>query len=283
MKIEKITLCNLTSIEGEHVIDFTKEPLRSASLFAITGDTGAGKSTLLDAVCLALYNHAPRFDNAERVVGIDLKNQEHGAAQLQTGDVRQILRRGQKSAYCKVEFSTPDGALYEAGWQLRVKRTGTYDNVTRTLCRLSPGRETYPEKEIDTRIVNIIGLDYLQFTRTVMLAQNSFSNFLKARRGEKSALLEKLTGTEIYGEISKTIYQQSEQAKRDFEALENEIKGVFTNRLDPEELAEKQENEKLLQATIKTTTQQYNIVEAQRQWYVDNAQSEENVRRCEVV
>ena len=282
MKIEKITLCNLTSIEGEHVIDFTKEPLRSASLFAITGDTGAGKSTLLDAVCLALYNHAPRFDNAERVVGIDLKNQEHGAAQLQTGDVRQILRRGQKTAYSKVEFSTPDGSLYEAGWLLRVKRTGTYDNVTRTLCRLSPGREVFPEKEIDARIVNIIGLDYLQFTRTVMLAQNSFSNFLKAKRGEKSALLEKLTGTEIYGEISKTIYQQSEQAKRDFEALENEIKGVFTNRLDPEELAEKKENEKLLLATINTTTEQYKTVEAQRQWYVDNAQNEENVRRCEM-
>ena len=281
MKIEKITLCNLTSIEGEHVIDFTKEPLRSASLFAITGDTGAGKSTLLDAVCLALYNHAPRFDNAERVVGIDLKNQECGAAQLQTGDVRQILRRGQKSAFSKVEFSTPDGALYEAGWYMRVKRTGNYDTVTRTLCRLSPKKEKFPEKDIDTHIVNIIGLDYLQFTRTVMLAQNSFSNFLKAKRGEKSALLEKLTGTEIYGEISKTIYQQCDQAKRDYEALENEIKGVFTNRLEPEELAETEERRNLVQATITTTTQQYKIVETQRQWYVDNQQSEENVLRCE--
>ena len=52
MKIEKITICNLTSIEGKQVIDFTQEPLRSAGLFAITGDTGAGKSTILDAVCL---------------------------------------------------------------------------------------------------------------------------------------------------------------------------------------------------------------------------------------
>ena len=281
MKIEKITLCNLTSIEGEHVIDFTKEPLRSASLFAITGDTGAGKSTLLDAVCLALYNHAPRFDNAERVVGIDLKSQEHGAAQLQTGDVRQILRRGQKKGYCMVEFSTPDGALYEAKWELRVRRTGTYDNVSRSLCRLSPRKETFPEKEIDERIVNIIGLDYLQFTRTVMLAQNSFSNFLKAKRGEKSALLEKLTGTEIYGEISKTIYQQSEQAKRDTEAIENEIKGVYTNRLEPEELVETQEKERLTQASIATVTAQYKTVEGQRQWYVDNAKCEEHVRLCE--
>ena len=60
MKIEKIILRNLTSIEGEQTIDFTREPLRSAGLFAITGDTGAGKSTILDAVCLALYTPAPR-------------------------------------------------------------------------------------------------------------------------------------------------------------------------------------------------------------------------------
>lgn len=44
MKIEKITICNLTSIEGKQVIDFTQEPLRSAGLFAITGRHGGGQS-----------------------------------------------------------------------------------------------------------------------------------------------------------------------------------------------------------------------------------------------
>ena len=271
----------MTSIEGEHIIDFTKEPLRSASLFAITGDTGAGKSTLLDAVCLALYNHAPRFDNAERVPSTDLKNNGVGASQLQTGDVRQILRRGQKEAYSKVEFSTPDGALYEATWSLRVKRTGTYDTVCRSLRRLSPKKESFPEKEIDTHIVNIIGLDYLQFTRTVMLAQNSFSNFLKAKRGEKSALLEKLTGTEIYGEISKNIYQQNELARREVEALENELKGINTNRLEPEEIVEIEEKQNLLQSTINTTTQEYTLVEKQLLWYTENEKAEQEVRRCD--
>jgi DNA sulfur modification protein DndD len=67
MIINKIILKNLTSIEGEQTIDFTVEPLRSAGLFAITGDTGAGKSTILDAICLALYGKAPRFENAEKI------------------------------------------------------------------------------------------------------------------------------------------------------------------------------------------------------------------------
>ena len=67
MTIELIALHNLTSLAGTHTIDFTAEPLRSAGLFAITGDTGAGKSTLLDAVCLALYGKAPRLENVERL------------------------------------------------------------------------------------------------------------------------------------------------------------------------------------------------------------------------
>ena len=65
MKIDKIEICNLASIEGEQSIDFTQEPLKSAGLFAITGNTGTGKSTILDAICLALYNEAPRLANKE--------------------------------------------------------------------------------------------------------------------------------------------------------------------------------------------------------------------------
>ena len=52
MKIERITVCNIASLAGTHSVDFTKDPLRTAGLFSISGATGAGKSTLLDALCL---------------------------------------------------------------------------------------------------------------------------------------------------------------------------------------------------------------------------------------
>lgn len=61
MKLLKVIMYNLASLEGEQVIDFESEPLRSADLFSIVGETGSGKSTILDAVCLALYGLAPRF------------------------------------------------------------------------------------------------------------------------------------------------------------------------------------------------------------------------------
>ena len=59
MKILAIRGKNLASIEGEFEIDFTREPLLSAGIFAITGPTGSGKSTILDALCLALFARSP--------------------------------------------------------------------------------------------------------------------------------------------------------------------------------------------------------------------------------
>ena len=59
MRIDKIEICNIASIEGEQQIDFTQEPLKSAGLFAITGKTGAGKSTVLDAVCVPSMTAEP--------------------------------------------------------------------------------------------------------------------------------------------------------------------------------------------------------------------------------
>ncbi|MCL1821400.1 MAG: AAA family ATPase, partial [Prolixibacteraceae bacterium] len=60
MKIISLSGKNLASLEGEFIINFEEEPLKSAGIFAITGPTGAGKSTLLDALCLALYAKTPR-------------------------------------------------------------------------------------------------------------------------------------------------------------------------------------------------------------------------------
>ncbi len=241
MKIEKITLCNLTSIEGEQTIDFTKEPLRSAGLFAITGDTGTGKSTILDAICLALYNRAPRFDDAERIPKEELgNNEDDGTKNIQASDVRNILRRNKKEGWSIVEYATTDGARYEARWYLRAKRTGNLDDVKRSLRQTAPVVREIESKKIDEEIVRTIGLDYMQFSRTVMLAQNSFANFLKARRKDKSELLEKLTGTDIYGRISKKIFEKCKDAKSTVNAREYEIKGLLHDFLCPEALAEAQ-------------------------------------------
>lgn len=265
MKIEKITLCNITAYEGEHTIDFTAEPLRSAGLFAITGPTGAGKTSLLDAICLALYGNAPRFDNIRgrgSLKQLRARAEADGSVPIGTDDARNMMRRDQKSAYCRVAFAMPDGSRYEAAWLCRIKRTGTYDAVSRELLQLAPRRKTLAEgsgARVQPAIDAVVGLDYKQFSRTVMLAQGSFSAFLKAENEEKSALLEKLTGTEIYGIVSKRIFERSRAATAKADNLQSLIDGILTGTLSPEALADiesdlhqKETLAKNLQASIDT-------------------------------
>ncbi len=277
MKIDKITLCNLTALHGEQVIDFSKEPLRSAGLFAITGDTGAGKSTVLDAVCLALYGRAPRFEGVEKIKREELERLEERTPTMDVFDARGILRRGCKEGYARVEFTVGDGERYEAGWSLRVKRTGTYDRASRTLRQLSPRKESIPEKEIDVRLPEILGLNYAQFTRTVLLAQNSFATFLRAKRDEKSALLEKLTGTEVYGRISVRIHERAAVAERRVDSINDVISGIMHDRLQPEEIAALGEEQTLLTASAAGVAEREALVSRQLRWFADFDAARDNV------
>ena len=281
MKIEKIILNNLTSIEGEQVIDFTREPLRSAGLFAITGNTGSGKSTILDAVCLALYNKAPRFENIERIPAEDLELATEDAQRVQASKTANILRRGQKQGGCTVVFATTDGERYEASWGIGVTRGGNYRPVERSLRMLAPHKETIDKADIDTRIEGAIGLSYAQFTRTVILAQNSFANFLKAPRSEKAMLLEKLTGTEVYGEVSKHIYKLAQDARERLSNLENEEKGVLNGRLSAEALAEEEERKRLLTSRIEAARAETARLQAQQQWLTAYDEATAKVAQCE--
>lgn len=266
MKIEKIILNNLTSIEGEQTIDFTKEPLRSAGLFAITGDTGAGKSTILDAICLALYNKAPRFENIERIPADDIKMASDKAQQIQAGNTAGILRRGQKQGGVSLTFTTLDDERYEAEWSVKVTRNGNYNSPERKLVRLSPKKEKIDKAQIQERIEAAVGLTYDQFTRTVILAQNSFSNFLKAKTADKAVLLEKLTGTELYGSISEQIYRLATQSDNAVRDLENQMQGMLHDQLGPEELHEQQERKQLLTARKLNVEENIGLLEKQLEW-----------------
>ncbi len=131
MTIELIALHNLTSLAGTHTIDFTAEPLRSAGLFAITGDTGAGKSTLLDAVCLALYGTAPRLENVERLSQEQREDAAENAPELAPQDARAFLRKGTEEAWARVRFVNSSGERYEAEWKVTTNMV-----ITRVLLSL---------------------------------------------------------------------------------------------------------------------------------------------------
>lgn len=276
MYIRKITINNITSLKGENVIDFTREPLRSADLFAITGDTGAGKSTILDCICLALYNRAPRFSLRERSAGA--ATQGSGAQQLHNYDTRNVLRRGASEGSCAVEFFTQEGT-FVATWSVRVKRTGTYDTVVRSLEQIAPRKKTFDPREVQSEITRLVGLDYDQFTRTVILAQNSFANFLRAKRDEKSKLLEKITGTEIYNHISTIVYEQNQKAQADYNLKQEEYNHFKAETIDADTLRETNSRKGLLEAQQRNFDESVELLKKQLAWYDEYERLEKNVEK----
>lgn len=227
MKILAIRGRNLASLEGEFDIDFTVEPLFSAGIFAISGPTGAGKSTLLDTMCLALFARTPRTNQAKEN---NVKLRDVNDEVLPQSDPRFMLRRGTASGYAETDFVALNGHRYRARWSVsraRDKESGRLQQPRTTLYNLDKEEEEQGGRsDLQARIIELIGLTFEQFTRSVLLAQNDFSTFLKAEQGEKASLLEKLTGTELYSAISRLIFEKNAAAKEAFDRINQRIQGI---------------------------------------------------------
>lgn len=265
MKILAIRGRNLASLEGEFEADFTSEPLLSAGIFAISGPTGAGKSTILDAMCLALFARTPRTDQAKEN---NVKLRDVNEEVLPQSDPRFLLRRGTASGYAEVDFLALNGHRYRSRWSVgraRDKENGRLQSPRVTLHNIDKEEEEQGTRsELQARVVELIGLTFEQFTRSVLLAQNDFSTFLKAEQGEKASLLEKLTGTELYSAISRTIFEKNAVAKEAYDKIQARIQGIelLTEEAEQELQARLKESEASLLVLEKAKAEQQTLQEA---------------------
>ncbi|MBV8634194.1 MAG: AAA family ATPase, partial [Burkholderiaceae bacterium] len=280
MKVLAIRGSNLASLAGEFEVDFGHEPLASAGVFAISGPTGAGKTTLLDAICLALFDDTPRLAQAGK--GISLP--DVGSDLIAPSDTRTLLRRGTSEGYAEVDFVGLDGEAYRARWSVRRARgkpDGALQQVSTSLMRLSDmQRIGGTNREVKAEIERRIGLNMQQFVRAVLLAQNEFSAFLKADENERGALLETLTGSDVYSTISKRAFERN---KREQSALQD----LRAQQVDVEPLASN-ERAVLDQTYAEVRTQsaqldlQRRLLEGVARWYTEREQLVELVEQASI-
>jgi len=240
MKVLAIRGKNLASLSSEFEVDFQAEPLASAGLFAISGPTGAGKSTLLDALCLALYDATPRLNKA---TSRNSDVPDAGGLSIAQHDPRTTLRRGAAEGFAEVEFVGNDGIAYRARWTVRRARNkadGKLQNSEISLESLADQQILGDRRKTETLklIESKIGLTFDQFTRAVLLAQNDFSTFLKANDDERAELLQTLTGTETFADISKLAFARMREEKEKLDRLEEQKKTLAP--LAPEVRSEKE-------------------------------------------
>lgn len=288
MKFLQLEILNLASLDkqGGEVINFEEGALGDSTIFSIVGPTGSGKSTLLDAICLALYNRAPRYPRKKGD-----KNQSieiFGAAdasesnRLAPTDSRNILTRGKKEGYSKLTFLANNGSIYRAEWHVRFQRV-RYENAKTALYKITRNGEEISEETADwNELPNIIGLDYDQFLRTVLIAQGSFANFLTAKENERYELLEKLIGCEeTYTNIATEIKKAKDQATDAYNQMAASVEAVKQNLLNDEELAQLQEEIDRLEKAEKELDSQLQAISKDLQWFEENDKQIKQIAICQ--
>lgn len=242
MKINNIRIKNINSLKGEHNIAFNQAPLSDTGLFAITGPTGAGKSTMLDAITLALYNQIPRSGKmSKRTI------QDFGT----------LITRGTNECHAEVEYQIKE-KCYRSKWEISRARTGNLRDYHMEISELDGQGDwqvlDLKKSDIPNKNTELTGLNYEQFVKSIMLSQGEFARFLKANATERSELLEKITGTEIYRLIGKAAFDRYKTEQQKEIDIQTKMEGI--ELLSDEEQQAIEEQQKEIDKQLETITLQ---------------------------
>ncbi len=212
MKLLTLSFSNLNSLKGHWHIDFTHSDFNDG-IFAIVGKTGSGKTTILDAICLAIYGRTPRIKEItsaqNEIMSMD-KGDCHAQVQLQIDDKMYRFFWGQHRARNKA------GGNLQAIKREISEITHIHDNHAKPL-------DLKKLTDFNEKAIELLHMDFEQFTRSVMLAQGGFNAFLQADLDNKGKILEQITGTEIYGEISKKVHNINKEKQNAIQFIEEQI------------------------------------------------------------
>jgi len=206
MRILNLHFKNINSLEGENRINFEQAPFSDTGVFAITGPNGSGKSSILDAITLGLYGETFRFDRPARFV----------------------MTKHTRECFSEIEFALGN-ERYKSSWRFQ-QQEGDNDDLAAAqmqLIRLNDGEILADTaQQVCARITEITGMNFRNFTRSILLAQGDFAAFLNALDSERLDILEKIISTDIYADYKKEVTDKADAAQQIIDRLKQELAAI---------------------------------------------------------
>jgi len=216
-----------TSFRQKAVIDFSK-----FDLFAITGPTGAGKTSIIDAMIYALYGCTPRISNKS---------------------IKALISQGSDRLKVLLEFSSGQSCYRIAR---ETKWTGK-SSITSIRLEQKDGEKwvALADKvgQADPLVENIVGLDFNGFTKSVVLPQGRFDEFLKGRIDERRKILSDLLLLDVYSRMMQRANEIAKENKNKSDTLAGLLIRDYANST-PENLARLEEELERLQPSLEPLT-----------------------------
>lgn len=234
MRIERVVIENLNSLAGRFEIDLNDRAY-SGGLFAIVGPSGAGKTTVMDAMCLALYGRTPR-------IGTISDTQD------------ELMNKNEAGCAAEVVF-TSRGKRYMSRFEhgRTVRGSKPFRAVKREVFEHDAGQWKQIADSIrgtETVIEELTGLNFERFTRSIMLAQFRFAEFLQTGSNDRAAILEQMTDMGLYRRISMAAYDRAKQARLVLQQTRTRIEEVAAEVLSEAEAAAREDELKRLDVAI---------------------------------
>lgn len=220
----KLSIQGLYSYQEKQEIDF--QQLIEASIFGIFGKVGSGKTSLLEAISFALYGKTER-----------LNDQDKRAYNMMNLKSKQLL--------IEFEFQAgPDHQRYKFIYEAK-RHPKKYQEI-------APGeRRTFiwqdeswlpignEKEDVGALSKQILGLDYDNFKRTIIIPQNQFREFLELSATERTRMMNQLFKLDQYdlsGRVGKLNKENDDQL--------SELRGLLSplEHVTPESIEDAQQS-----------------------------------------
>lgn len=169
----------------------TSVSFEGTDLVAFVGPTGSGKSSLIDGITFALYGSVSRYDDLRVVEPVIHKLATEAKVRLDFE-----LNGVRYSSVRVVRRLTKGGATTKEARLIRFEADGTETTLAGTAT------------EMTKAVPSLLGLDFEQFTRTVVLPQGEFAAFLHEDKGKRQQLLRQLLDVGIYERMGRLAQPQ---------------------------------------------------------------------------